>query len=213
MTDREAMKMALHALEFSLPAIEDYGNKKQLDIHHEAIMALHKALTQPEQEPFKPDWVSYRQGVADGAAQPEQEEVKVEIGVDVTAAGTSVVAFNCRADGASECFYAEWHPLAKPEQEPKLTDAGADTNITRGLEPKGSGMVALHQPEQDERLRKDANRYRWLKKYISQLFMMTEKQMNEQVDRAMSGGVLNKTPCECIDQFWCATFDRCKRNE
>jgi len=19
--------------------------------------------------------------------------------------------------------------------------------------------------------------------------------------------------CECIDQFWCATFDRCKRNE
>jgi hypothetical protein len=71
----------------------------------------------------------------------------------------------------------------------------------------------LAQPEQDERLRKDANRYRWLKKYISQLFMMTEKQMNEQVDRAMSGGVLNKTPCECIDQFWCATFDRCKKND
>ena len=20
-------------------------------------------------------------------------------------------------------------------------------------------------------------------------------------------------PCECIDQFWCATFDRCKRGE
>jgi hypothetical protein len=35
--------------------------------------------------------------------------------------------------------------LAKREQEPKLTDAGADTNITRGLEPKGSGMVTLHQ--------------------------------------------------------------------
>jgi hypothetical protein len=33
--------------------------------------------------------------------------------------------------------------LAKPE--PKLTDAGADTNITRGLEPKGSGMVTLNQ--------------------------------------------------------------------
>ena len=39
--------------------------------------------------------------------------------------------------------------LAKPEQEPKLSDAGADTNITRGLEPKGSGMVTLHQPEQE----------------------------------------------------------------
>ena len=35
------------------------------------------------------------------------------------------------------------HELAKPE--PKLTDAGADTNITRGLEPKGSGMVTMNQ--------------------------------------------------------------------
>jgi hypothetical protein len=35
--------------------------------------------------------------------------------------------------------------LAKPEQEPKLTDAGADANISRGLEPKGSGMVTLNQ--------------------------------------------------------------------
>jgi hypothetical protein len=39
--------------------------------------------------------------------------------------------------------------LAKPEPEPKLTDAGAETNITRGLEPKGSGMVTLNQPEQE----------------------------------------------------------------
>jgi len=37
--------------------------------------------------------------------------------------------------------------IAQPEQEPKLTDASADTNIVRGLEPKGSGMVALHQRE------------------------------------------------------------------
>jgi hypothetical protein len=29
----------------------------------------------PEHEPFKPDWVNYRQGLADGAAQPEQEPV------------------------------------------------------------------------------------------------------------------------------------------
>jgi len=20
-------------------------------------------------------------------------------------------------------------------------------------------------------------------------------------------------PCKCLDEFWCATFDRCKRNE
>ena len=40
--------------------------------------------------------------------------------------------------------------LAKPKQEPKLTDAGADTNIDPfTLYPKGSGMVTLHEPEQD----------------------------------------------------------------
>ena len=39
--------------------------------------------------------------------------------------------------------------LAQPEQAPKLTDAGADTNISKGLEPKGEGLVALHQPEQE----------------------------------------------------------------
>jgi hypothetical protein len=36
-------------------------------------------------------------------------------------------------------------PLAQPEQEPKLTDAGAETNISRGLVPKGSGVVTLNQ--------------------------------------------------------------------
>ena len=35
----------------------------------------------------------------------------------------------------------------------------------------------------------DANRYRWLNKYTSQLFMVTEQQMNDEVDRAMAGGV------------------------
>lgn len=33
----------------------------------------------------------------------------------------------------------------------------------------------------------DAKRYRWLCKYTSQLFMVTEEQMNDQVDRAMRG--------------------------
>ena len=35
----------------------------------------------------------------------------------------------------------------------------------------------------------DANRYRWLNKYTSQLFMVTEQQINDEVDRAMSRGV------------------------
>ena len=33
----------------------------------------------------------------------------------------------------------------------------------------------------------DANRYRWLNKYTAQLFMVTEQQMNDEVDRAMAG--------------------------
>ena len=33
----------------------------------------------------------------------------------------------------------------------------------------------------------DAERYRWLNKYTSQLFMVTDRQLNEQVDKAMNG--------------------------
>jgi len=36
---------------------------------------------------------------------------------------------------------------------------------------------------------RDALRYRWLNKYTSQLFMVTEEQMNAEIDRAMAGGV------------------------
>jgi hypothetical protein len=73
MTDlRKAADMALYALENNLQLIEDYGSKEQLNIHHKAILALYKTLAQPEQEPFKPDWVNYRQGVADGAALEQQ---------------------------------------------------------------------------------------------------------------------------------------------
>jgi hypothetical protein len=34
-------------------------------------------------------------------------------------------------------------------------------------------------------LEADANRYRWLNKYTAQLLMVTEQQMNEQIDTAM----------------------------
>jgi hypothetical protein len=44
------------------------------------------------------------------------------------------------------------------------------------------------QADEMDCLRKDAMRYRWLNKYTSQLFMVTEQQMNEEVDRAMAGG-------------------------
>jgi len=43
--------------------------------------------------------------------------------------------------------------------------------------------------KENDRLRRDAERYRWLNKYTSQVFMVTEQQMNDEVDRAMAGGV------------------------
>lgn len=45
------------------------------------------------------------------------------------------------------------------------------------------------QAAEIEHLSRDAKRYRWLNKYTSQLFMVTEQQMNDEVDRAMAGGV------------------------
>ena len=45
------------------------------------------------------------------------------------------------------------------------------------------------QAAEIDRLSKDAARYRWLNKYTAQLFMVTEQQMNDEVDRAMAGGV------------------------
>ena len=47
----------------------------------------------------------------------------------------------------------------------------------------------IQQDNLIEKLERDAARYRWLNKYTSQLFMVTEQQMNDEVDRAMSGGV------------------------
>jgi hypothetical protein len=37
-------------------------------------------------------------------------------------------------------------------------------------------------------LKEDADRYRWLNQVTHQMFMVTEKQLTEQVDRAMNGG-------------------------
>jgi hypothetical protein len=37
-------------------------------------------------------------------------------------------------------------------------------------------------------LKEDADRYRWLNRSTHQLFMVTEKELNNQVDRAMNGG-------------------------
>ena len=43
------------------------------------------------------------------------------------------------------------------------------------------------QSEEIDRLRMDAVRYRWLCKYTGQMFMATEQQVSDEVDRAMAG--------------------------
>lgn len=37
-------------------------------------------------------------------------------------------------------------------------------------------------------LKEDADRYRWLNQATHQLFMVSERDLNEQIDRAMNGG-------------------------
>ena len=97
-------------------------DKEGLVLEMGLILEMRAALAQPEQEPFKPDWVSYRQGVADGAAQTEHNHLNDAM---------SVLA-DVNADLIKEAKLAQpEHPLDKkadnarelgldyePEQEP-----------------------------------------------------------------------------------------------
>jgi hypothetical protein len=59
---KEAMKLALDALEFNLTIIEDYGNKENVNMQHRAIGAIYESFAKPkpEQEP-----VALRTALAD----------------------------------------------------------------------------------------------------------------------------------------------------
>jgi hypothetical protein len=48
MTEREALRLALKALEIGLPLIEDFGSTEQLNAQYKAITAIYEALAQPE---------------------------------------------------------------------------------------------------------------------------------------------------------------------
>ena len=93
----EAMKRALKTFE---KIHEGCGFVKEDDLHKDAkdlatyvqedcdftMRTLRQAIEQAEkQEPFAPDWVNYRQGVIDGAAQREwvgltDEEIAQTVG-------------------------------------------------------------------------------------------------------------------------------------
>ena len=75
--------------------------------------------------------IAYQSGYYDGkkAAQPEEEKLHpVSIGVDVTQAGTSVTAFYRKPDAVMEMFYAQFHPMPQPAQEPVAWLCSPDEN-------------------------------------------------------------------------------------
>jgi hypothetical protein len=103
--------MTQEALKLALEALVMYGERhratyllggawdEEITLGDKAITALEEALVQPEQEEKLPP---------------------VEIGVDVTDIGTTVVAFYRRPNAVMEMFYSQFHPLAQPKQEPVM---------------------------------------------------------------------------------------------
>ena len=87
---RQALELALEAL-----GNAEYGNYDKEELN-QTITAIKEALAQPEEEKLHP----------------------VHIGVDVTKEGTAVTAFYRKPDAVMEVFYAQFHPMAQPEQEP-----------------------------------------------------------------------------------------------
>jgi hypothetical protein len=47
--------------------------------------------------------------------------------------------------------------------------------------------IIIEQDNLIEKLEQDAARYRWLRKYTGQMFMATEQQVDDELDRAMAG--------------------------
>ncbi len=133
MTDREIMQQALCALAESKPI--DPQDNAAFVRSTKAIEALIKAFAQPEQEPIVTE--------KNGSPCPEFWDWLPK-------------AYNFEGNGTFTKYNMEVAflagknmALAQPEQSPKLFDADADTNIVRGLEPKGKGWVTLnqHNPE------------------------------------------------------------------
>ena len=79
-----------------------------------------------------------------------------------------------------------WMALEAKQMQKKVD------NISKVLNLIDNGTMADGEKASDlireiKEMHKDALRYRWLNKYTSQLFMVTEQQMNNQIDAAMTG--------------------------
>ena len=86
----------------------------------------------------------------------------------------------------SEYEEEAWMALEAKQMQKKVD------NISKVLNLIDNGTMAEGEKASDlireiKEMHKDALRYRWLTKYTCQLFMVTEQQMNDQVDAAMTG--------------------------
>lgn len=86
---------------------------------------------------------------------------------------------------------SEYEEEAWLELEAKQAKNKVD-NINRVLNLIEGGLLDQGEKASDlvreiKQMEKDAMRYRWLNKYTCQLFMVTEQQMSNQIDAAMTG--------------------------
>ena len=75
-------------------------------------------------------------------------------------------------------------------QGAQMRDLRDYTQLLRVLD---NGYLLTHQEMTQvadiiRALKVDADRYRWINRATHQLFMVSERDLNEQVDRAMNGG-------------------------
>ena len=79
-----------------------------------------------------------------------------------------------------------WMALEAKQAKNKVDNINKILNLIEG------GLLAQGEKASDlvreiKQMEKDAMRFRWLTKYTCQLFMVTEQQMHDQIDAAMTG--------------------------
>jgi hypothetical protein len=79
-----------------------------------------------------------------------------------------------------------WLELEAKQFKKKVDNINKILNLIEGGS-LAEGEKASDLVKEILEMQKDAMRYRWLTKYTCQLFMVTERQMNDQIDAAMTG--------------------------
>ena len=79
-----------------------------------------------------------------------------------------------------------WMALEAKQARTKVDNINKILNLIEGRS-LAQGEKASDLVREILEMQKDAMRYRWLNKYTCQLFMVTEQQMSNQIDAAMTG--------------------------